>query len=94
MIKLIVRLIGLLIIGGIIFLALSLWHGGKPFRWLGEKTEQAAVIIKEKSTEMGNEADEIKKKTENMTGTARKMADGVKKVGDKIKNVAGTHDEK
>ena len=94
MIKLIVRLIGLLIIGGIIFLALSLWQGGKPFRWLGEKTEQAAVIIKEKSTEMGKEADEIKKKTDNMTGTARKMADGIKKAGDKIKDVAGTQEKK
>lgn len=94
MIKLMVRLVGLLIIGGIIFLALSLWQGGKPFRWFGEKTEQAGEIIKEKSAEMGNEADKIKEKAENVKGTARKVADGVKKAGDKVKNIAGTNDKK
>ena len=94
MIKLIIRLIGLLVIGGIIFLALSLWQGGKPFRWFGEKTEQAGEIIKEKSKAIGYEADEIKKKTENAKGTTKKVADGIKKVGDKIKNIAGANDEK
>jgi len=94
MIKLIVRLIGLLVIGGIIFLALSLWQGGKPFRWFGEKTEQAGEIIKEKSRAIGNEADEIKKKTEDAKGTTKKVADGIKKVGDKIRNIAGTNNEK
>jgi hypothetical protein len=94
MIKLIVRLIGLLIIGGIIFLALSFWKGGQPFRWFGEKTEQAGEVIKEKSKEVGNEADKIKEKTEYVKGTTKKIREGIKKTGDKIKDITGSKDEK
>jgi hypothetical protein len=94
MIKLIVRLIGLLIIGGIIFLALSLWQGGKPFRWFGEKTEHAGEVIKEKSKEVGNEADKIKEKKEYLQSTSKKIKEGIKKTGDKIKDMTGSKDEK
>jgi hypothetical protein len=94
MIKLIVRLIGLLIIGGIIFLALSLWQGGKPFRWFGEKTEQAGEVIREKSRAVGNEADRIKEKTEYVKSTTREIKEGIRKTGDKIKGIAGTNDKK
>jgi hypothetical protein len=44
MIKLILKLIGLFILAVIIFLALSLWKGGDPFRWLGYKSEQAGEV--------------------------------------------------
>jgi hypothetical protein len=94
MFKLIVRLIGLLIIGGIIFLALSFWQGGKPFRWFGEKTEQVGEVIKEKSKEVGNEADKIKEKTEYVKGTTKKIREGIKKTGEKIKDITGSKDEK
>ena len=47
MFKLLRQLIGLALIAGLIFLALSLWKGGKPFRWLGQESEKAGVVIKE-----------------------------------------------
>jgi hypothetical protein len=94
MIKFIVRLIGLIMLGGIIFLALSFWQGGKPFRWFGEKTEQAGEVIKEKSKEVGNEADKIKEKTEYVKSTTKKIKEGIRQTGDKIKNIAGSKDEK
>ena len=94
MIKLIIRLIGLLIIGVLVFLALSLWQGGKPFRWFGEKTEKAGGVISEKSRELGHEADKIKEKTEDVKGTTKKVADEIRKVGDKVKDIAGTNDKK
>ena len=88
------RLIGLLIVGGIIFFALSFWQGGKPFRWFGDKTEQAGEVIKEKSKEVGNEADKIKEKTEYVKSTTKKIKEGIKKTGDKIKDITGSKDEK
>jgi hypothetical protein len=50
--KLLGRLIGIAIIAGIVFLALSLWQGGKPFRWLGKESEKAGEVIKKKSEEV------------------------------------------
>ena len=94
MIRLIFRLIGLIIIGGILFLALSLWQGGKPFRWFGQKTEQAGEIIKEKSKKLGDEADKLKETTDSMKKTSNKIREGIRKTGDKIKDVAGSKDEK
>lgn len=89
MFKLIKQLIGLTIIAGLIFLALSLWKGGKPFRWFGEKSEIAGEVIKKKSEEIGKEADDIKKKTDNVQSTTKKVADSVKKAGEKVKEVTG-----
>ncbi|NWF98250.1 MAG: hypothetical protein HXY52_04855 [Nitrospirae bacterium] len=89
MFKLIKQLIGLAIIAGLIFLALSLWKGGKPFRWFGEKSEIAGEVIKKKSEEIGEKADKIKKKTNNVQDTTKKVADGVRKAGEKVKEVTG-----
>jgi hypothetical protein len=94
MFKILRQLIGLAIIAGLIFLALSLWKGGKPFRWLGQESEKAGVVIKKKSEKVGEKADEIKKKTDNVQGTTRKVADGIKKAGDKVRDVTGLKDEK
>ncbi len=94
MFKLLKRLIVLIIIAAIVFLALSLWQGGKPFRWFGIKSEKAGEIVKEKSEEVGKEADKIKKKTEEIEGTTKKVTEGIKKTEEKIKNITGSQDKK
>ena len=94
MFKLLRRLIGIAIIAGLIFLALSLWQGGKPFRWLGKESEKAGEVIKKKSEEVGDKADEIKKKTDNAQGTTKKVVEGIRKAGDKVRDVTGIKDEK
>jgi methyl-accepting chemotaxis protein len=89
MMKGIFRLIGLAILAAIIFLALSLWQGGKPFRWFGTQTEKAGEVINKKSGEIAKEADKIKSKTEDIRDTTNKVADGLKKTGDTIKDITG-----
>jgi len=94
MIKWIFKIIGLLILTVIIFLALALWQGGKPFRWLGQKSEQAGEIVKEKSEEMGKEADKIKQRTDRVRDTTKKVTGGIKKTGEKIKEFTGSKTDK
>ena len=94
MFKLIRRLIGIIILASIVFLALSLWQGGKPFRWLGRESEQAGELVRKKSDQFAEEADKIKKKTDNATNTTRRVADGIKKAGEKIKEITGSGDSK
>jgi len=94
MFKLIKRLIGIIIIAGIIFLAISLWKGGRPFRWLGVKSEQAGEAVKKKSEEVGEEADKIKKRTDDIKGAAEKVTEGIKKTREKIKDIAGSKTQK
>ena len=92
--RLIKRLIGIIIIAGIVFLALSLWQGGKPFRWFGRQSEQAGEVVKKKSDQFAEEADKIKKKTDNFTDTTRGVTDGIKKAGEKIRDITGSRDKK
>jgi hypothetical protein len=94
MIKWVFKVIGLLLLAGIIFLALSLWKGGDPFRWLGQKTEQAGEIAKKKSEELGKEADKIKKRTDTVRDTTKKVTDGIRRTGDKVKELTGSETEK
>jgi predicted nucleic acid-binding Zn-ribbon protein len=88
--RLIKRLIGLIIIAAIVFIALSLWQGGNPFRWFGKKSERAGEVIKKKSEEVGEEADKIKKKTDGIKSTTKKVSEGIKKTGEKIKEITGS----
>ena len=94
MFKLIRHLIVIVIITAIVFLALSLWQGGEPFRWFGKKSEQAGEVLKKKSEEVGNEADKIKKKSEDVKDTTKKVTEGIKKAGEKIKDITGSKTEK
>lgn len=94
MFKLVRRLIGIVILAAIVFLALSLWQGGKPFRWFGQKSEQAGEVLKKKSEEVGEEAEKIKRKTEDMKETTKKVGEGIRKTGEKIKDITGTKTEK
>ena len=90
MFRLIKRLIGIIVIAAIVFLALSLWQGGDPFRWFGKKSEWAGEAIKKKSEEVGDEADRIRKKTGGIEHTTKKVGEGIKKTGEKIKEIAGS----
>jgi hypothetical protein len=92
--KLVRRLIGIAILAAIVFLALSLWQGGKPFRWFGQKSEEAGVVLKKKSEEVGEEAEKIKRKTEDMRETTQKVGEGIRKTGEKIKDITGSKTEK
>jgi type VI protein secretion system component VasK len=94
MFKLIRRLIAIAIITAIVFLALSLWQGGKPFRWFGKKSEQAGEVLKKKSEEVGDEADKIKKRSEDVKDTSKKVGDTMKKTKEKIKNISGFNENK
>jgi len=92
--KLVKRLIGVIIIAGIVFLALSLWQGGKPFRWFGRQSEQAGEVVGKKSDQFAEEADKIKKKTDNVTDTTRKVTEGIRRAGEKMRDITGSKDKK
>ncbi|MEW6215040.1 MAG: hypothetical protein AB1478_07570 [Nitrospirota bacterium] len=79
MFKLIKRVICILLIVGVVFIALSLWQGGRPFRWFGKKSEKAGEVIKEKSEEIGKEADRIKEKIERIKDAKKRLTEGIKK---------------
>ena len=90
MFRLIKRLIGIIVIAAIVFLALSLWQGGGPFRWFGKKSERAAEVIKKKSEQVGDEADKIRRKSGNIERTTKKVGEGIKRTGEKIKEITGS----
>jgi hypothetical protein len=94
MFKFAMRIIGVIVIAGIIFLALAIWEGGKPFRWLGSKSEQAGETIKKKSEEAAGVADKIRNKSESLRSVAKRVAEGVKKAEEKIRDITGAKKEK
>ena len=94
MIRMLLKLISLLIIAAIVFFALSLWQGGKPFRWFGQKSEQAGEILKKKSEEVGDQADKLKEKSEDIRDTTKKVGDGMRRAGEKIRDVTGSKTDK
>jgi hypothetical protein len=94
MFKLIGRLIGFLIIAALVFLALSVWRGGEPFRWFGKQSKEAGEIIGEKSETLGKEADRIKKKTGDMKETREKVTEGIRKTRDTINEFKGSKTDK
>jgi len=94
MLKLLFKILGLLILAVIVFLSLSLWKGGDPFRWFAHKSEQAGEILKAKSEELGAEADKIKKRTDSVIDTTNKVKEGLRKTEDKVKEFTGTKTDK
>jgi hypothetical protein len=94
MFKLIKNLIGLAVIAALVFLVLSLWQGGKPFRWFGTQSREAGEIVKKKSEKLGEEADKLKKKTVDMKDTTKKVSEGIKKTKDTIHDIAGSKTDK
>lgn len=94
MFKMVKRIIGIILIIAIIFIALALWRGGEPFKWFGKKSENAGKIIREKSKAVGEEADRIKEKKEHIKEVTEQVTKGVGKAGEKIKNIGSKDDEK
>ncbi len=94
MFRLLFKVLGLFVLAVIIFLALSLWKGGDPFRWLGQQSERAGELLKEKSEELGKEADKLKEKVGAVQDTTKKVTEGVKKTGETLKEFTGTKADK
>jgi len=94
MFKLIKNLIGLAIIAALIFLVLSLWQGGEPFRWFGTQSREAGEVLKQKSEELGQEADKLKRKTDEMKDTTKKVSEGIQKTKDTIHDIAGSKSDR
>ncbi len=90
MFKLIRRLIALALIAGIVFLALSLWKGGDPFRWFGKQSEKAGEVIRDRSEDIGKEADRIKKQSGDLKKATEKVKNGIQDTGKIMKDVSGT----
>jgi methyl-accepting chemotaxis protein len=89
MFRLIKNIMGLAVIAALVFLLLSLWQGGKPFRWFGAQSKEAGERIMQKSEELGQEADKLKKKTDNMKDTTKKVTEGFNKTKETIRDIAG-----
>jgi hypothetical protein len=90
MFKLIRRIIALALIAGIVFLALSLWKGGDPFRWFGKQSEKAGEVLRDRSEDIGKEADRIKKQSGDLKKATEKVKNGIQDTGKIIKDVSGT----
>lgn len=73
MFKLIKRFICLAIIAVVVFIVIAVFKGGEPFRWFGQKSEEAGQLIQKKS-------DEIAEKADNLQNTKRKLKEQTKKV--------------
>jgi hypothetical protein len=90
MFKLIRRIIALALIAGIVFLALSLWKGGDPFRWFGKQSEKAGEVIRDRSEDIGKEADRIKKQSGDLKEATEKVKNGIQETGKIMKDLSGT----
>ncbi|VAX33206.1 hypothetical protein MNBD_NITROSPIRAE02-867 [hydrothermal vent metagenome] len=73
MFKLIRRIICLAIIAVVTFMVIAILKGGEPFRWFGQKSEEAGQLIQEKS-------DELAEKADNLQSTKKKLKEQTKKV--------------
>ncbi|GBE37151.1 hypothetical protein BMS3Bbin07_01310 [bacterium BMS3Bbin07] len=76
MFKLIRRFICLAIIAVVAFMVIAILKGGEPFRWFGQKSEEAGQLIQEKSDELAEKADNIqstKQKLKEQTKKARNI---------------------
>lgn len=99
MCKLIRRLICLSVFALSAFIAISLYSGGKGFRWFGEKVEKYHERAVEKAEQIGKSADKLKGKADTLkeiknkligkkTEEARKSAEAAKEMK-KIRREAG-----
>ncbi len=89
MIKTVFRLIALVALVAIVFLALAIWKGGDPFRWVGRTSEQAGEMVREKSEELGREADRIKQRTDSVIATKERVKKGLRKTEDAVRELTG-----
>ncbi len=76
MFKLIKRFICLALIAVVAFIVIAVLKGGEPFRWFGQKSQEAGQLIQKKSDELAEKADNIqstKKKLKEETRKVRKI---------------------
>lgn len=71
-----------MLIAIIIFVTVVLWGGGERIRWVGEKSEEAGKVIKEKSEELGDKADAVKRGIEEKKKDAEKTMKKIKGIFD------------
>jgi nitrogen fixation/metabolism regulation signal transduction histidine kinase len=69
MFKIIFRTITIIVFIAILIVALAAWKGGKPFRWLGKKTEAVGVAI----GQFGDMIDNLKGKKEEVKKTYKEI---------------------
>lgn len=65
MFKIIFRTITIIVFSAILITALAVWQGGKPFRWLGKKTESVGTAI----VQFGDMIDDLKGKKDEVKKT-------------------------
>ncbi len=66
-----ISLISLILIPIILTVALALWKGGEPFRWIGKKTEEVGQAI----IHFGDIVDELKGKKKKAEETIKQLKD-------------------
>lgn len=76
--KLIFKIIALILTVIIIIVALAVWKGGEPFRWVGEGVETAGQTIKR----FGNSIDDIKRGGEAVGNQLKGMKETLDKLQD------------
>jgi len=69
MFKIIFRTITIIVFLVILIAALAVWQGGKPFRWLGKKTESVGTAI----VQFGDMIDDLKGKKNEVKKTYKEM---------------------
>ena len=69
MFKIIFRTITIIVFIVILIAALAFWKGGKPFRWLGKKTESVGVVI----GQFGDMIDNLKGKKNEVKKTYKEI---------------------
>lgn len=71
MFKLIFRTITIIVFSVILIAVLAVWQGGRPFRWLGNKTESVGNAI----VQFGDMIDDLKGKKEEVKRTYKEIKD-------------------
>ena len=69
MFKIIFRTITIIVFLSILITVLAVWQGGKPFRWLGKKTESVGVAI----VQFGDMIDDLKGKKDEVKKTYKEI---------------------
>ena len=73
MFRLIFRTITIIVFTVILIVVLGVWQGGKPFRWLGKKTESVGTAI----VQFGDMIDDLKGKKEEVKKTYKEIKETI-----------------
>jgi hypothetical protein len=73
MFKIIFRTITIIVFSVILIVGLAVWKGGKPFRWLGKKTESVGNAI----GQFGDMIDDLKGKKDEVKKTYKEIKETI-----------------